>query len=63
MDINSLPNRTYSSSDDEGDIAEPNMVLTIIVLCIAGPFWLLLSLLRGTLKKDIVSARHAAQNK
>ena len=64
MDLNSFPNHPYFFPyEDEEYIADPNLTLSIIVLCLFGPFWLIVSLLRGTLKKDIWPAKHIHQHK
>ena len=64
MQINSLPNHPYFFPYEEDiQISKPNMTLVILLLCIAGPFWLIISLIRGTLKDDIRLAMHPAQSK
>ena len=64
MDMNSFRYRPiFFPYEDEVNIAKPSLTLAIIVLVIAGPFWFIISLIRGTLKEDIRSAMHPIQSK
>ena len=59
MDINSFPNRPYYFPyENDVYIAKPNLVLVVILFCLFGPFWLIISLIRGTLRDDLWEAAH-----
>lgn len=62
MDINSLPDQRYHSPhQSEVYVPDLNVSLAVVILCITGPFWLIIKMVKRLIRKSILLVGRAVQ--